>query len=146
MLPRYSIIIANASNVGRAESKRLRIFVFIPKNHSLLRLLSLVLLIGVIRRCRVTCLFRITQWHGMNNARRVSSVRIGMWACCYVLENAILQEMMIWSYICYLDTNTYDKDNDTYGTSAKMQCRHLCGKLRNHTVLWVARICWWHHL
>lgn len=60
---------------------------FIPKNRSLLGLLSLVLLVGVIRRCRITCLFRITQWHGMNNARRVSSVRIGMRACCYVLKN-----------------------------------------------------------
>lgn len=56
-------------------------------NRGLLRLLSLVLLIGIVGGRCVTRLLRLAQWHSMNDARGgISGVRIGMRAR-YVLKN-----------------------------------------------------------
>lgn len=190
-------------------------------NRGLLRLLSLVLLIGIVGGRRVTRLLRLAQWHSVNDARGgISGVRIGMRAR-YVLKsrnkktinfhscvdvnlnrsnrvthtferrykdlirfNFFLQDFIkfypkknpkrtflrskcisvlnhedvFWNFLYHwnnfsiLETPfelcawTADKKSITYGTSAEMQSRHLRSKLRNHTVLRIARIGRRYHL
>lgn len=85
-------------------------------NRGLLRLLSLVLLIGIVGGRRVTRLLRLAQWHSVNDARGgVSGVRIGMRAR-YVLKSR--NKKTINFYFCVgINSNqssqqhVYSKDN-----------------------------------